>query len=95
MHVFNAVTGETLPIIGNQCLLHTSVAKLKTIVSEQSGLPVSAFRLSTPAGVQLYDCNWLNDYGIEMGKTGFLAVLFLLFLLHCKCCTPHYLRLCE
>ncbi|XP_072244892.1 protein ANKUB1-like [Leuresthes tenuis] len=69
IHVFNAVTGETLPIIGNQCLLHTSVAKLKTIVSEQSGLPVSAFRLSTPAGVQLYDCNWLKDYGIEMGTT--------------------------
>ncbi|XP_061593155.1 protein ANKUB1-like isoform X2 [Cololabis saira] len=67
MHVFNTVTGETLPIVGNECLLHTSVAKLKTIVSVQSGLPVSTFWLSTAAGVQLYDCNWLKDYGIEMG----------------------------
>ncbi|KAM6921482.1 protein ANKUB1-like isoform 2-T2 [Xenentodon cancila] len=67
MHVFNTVTGETLPIVGNDLQLHTPVAKLKTIVSVQSGLPVSTFWLSTAAGVQLYDCNWLQDYGIEMG----------------------------
>ncbi|XP_041862537.1 protein ANKUB1-like isoform X2 [Melanotaenia boesemani] len=67
MHVFNTVTGETVPIVGNECGLHVSVAKLKTMVSVQSNLPVSAFSLSTPARVQLYDCNWLKDYGIKMG----------------------------
>lgn len=41
-----------------------------------SGIPVSVFRLSTPTGVQLYDCNWLQDYSIEMGTAGF--ILFLL-----------------
>ncbi|KAL7397010.1 hypothetical protein ABVT39_015299 [Epinephelus coioides] len=69
MLVFNAVTGETLPIMGSEALLHMSVARLKTVVSMQSGLPVSAFRLSTPAGVQLYDCNQLQDYAIEVGTT--------------------------
>ncbi|CAG5864272.1 unnamed protein product [Menidia menidia] len=68
IHVFNAVTGESLPIMGSQCLLNASVSQLKTMVSVQSSLPVSAFSLSTPAGVPLYDCNLLNDYGIEMGS---------------------------
>ncbi|XP_039667477.1 protein ANKUB1-like [Perca fluviatilis] len=69
MRVFNAVTGETLPIMGSEALLHMSVARLKTVVSMQSGLPVSTFRLSTPAGVQLYDCNQLQDYAVEVGTT--------------------------
>ena len=67
MRVLNAVTGETLPIMGSEALQHMSVATLKTVVSMQSGLPVSTFRLSTPAGVQLYDCNHLQDYCIEEG----------------------------
>uniref|UniRef100_UPI0037E80D85 protein ANKUB1-like n=1 Tax=Semicossyphus pulcher TaxID=241346 RepID=UPI0037E80D85 len=67
IHVFNAVTGEILPIMGSEALLHMSVARLKTVVSVQSGLPVSTFRLSTPAGVQLYDCNRLQDYSIQVG----------------------------
>ncbi|XP_073332563.1 protein ANKUB1-like [Pagrus major] len=69
MCVFNAVTGETLPIMGSKALLHTSVARLKTVVSMQSGFPVSAFRLSTSTGVQLYDCNQLQDYDIKIGIT--------------------------
>lgn len=75
MHVFNAVTGQTLPIMGSEALLQMSVARLKTVVSMQSGLPVSSFRLSTPAGVQLYDCNQLKDYSIEVGMACFLSVL--------------------
>ncbi|XP_068585227.1 protein ANKUB1-like [Cebidichthys violaceus] len=69
MCVFNAVTGETLPIMGSEAFLHMSVAGLKSVVSMQSGLPVSTFRLSTPAGVQLYDCNQLQDYASEEGTT--------------------------
>lgn len=76
IRVFNAVTGETLPIMGDEALLHMSVARLKTVVSMQSGLPVSTFRLSTPGGVQLYDCNQLQDYAIEVGMACFLSALF-------------------
>lgn len=36
-------------------------------------------RLCTPAGVQLYPCNWL-DYGTETGMSGFSSVLL------CKVC---------
>ncbi|KAM7012538.1 protein ANKUB1-like [Tautogolabrus adspersus] len=69
MRVFNAVTGKTFLIMGSNALLQMSVAGLKSVVSKQSGLPVSTFRLSTPAGVQLYDCNQLQDYAIEVGTT--------------------------
>ncbi|XP_067452868.1 protein ANKUB1-like [Thunnus thynnus] len=68
LRVFNAVTGETLSIMGSVTILrYMSVARLKTVVSVRSGLPVSTFRLSTPAGVELYDCNQLKDYAIEVG----------------------------
>ncbi|GAA6219784.1 protein ANKUB1 [Lates japonicus] len=69
MHVFNAVTGEIMPITGSEAVLHTSVARLKTVVSMQSSLPVSTFRLSVLPAVQLYDCNRLQDYAIEVGTT--------------------------
>ncbi|XP_019936364.2 protein ANKUB1 [Paralichthys olivaceus] len=69
MQVFNAVTGEMLPVTGSEALLHMSVAGLKTMVSVQSGLPVSTFRLSSLTDVQLFDCNQLQDYSIEVGTT--------------------------
>ncbi|KAM9358366.1 protein ANKUB1-like [Symphorus nematophorus] len=69
IHVFNAVTGETLPIMGSEAVPHMSVATLKTVVSMQSGFPISTFRLSTPTGVQLYDCNQLQNYAIGVGTT--------------------------
>ncbi|XP_060934858.1 protein ANKUB1-like [Limanda limanda] len=69
MQVFNAVTGETLPVTGSEALLRMSVAGLKTMVSVQSGLPVSTFRLSSLTHVQLFDCNRLQDYAIEVGTT--------------------------
>lgn len=79
--VFNAVTGETLPIMGDEALLHMTVATLKTMVSMQSGLPVSTFRLITPSGLQLYDCNQLHDYAIAVGMACCLCVLQLTWLL--------------
>ncbi|XP_068460236.1 protein ANKUB1-like [Clinocottus analis] len=67
MCVFNGVTGETLAIMRSEAFM--SVARLKSVVSMQSGLPVSTFSLRTAAGVQLYDCNQLQDYAIEEGAT--------------------------
>lgn len=74
MHVFNAVTGEILPITGSEALLHVSIASLKTVVSMLNCLPVSTFRLSTSSGVELYDCNQLQDYATEVGMVCFLSV---------------------
>lgn len=74
MHVFNAVTGEILPITESAALLHMSVAYLKTVVSVLSCFPVSTFRLSTSSGVELYDCNQLQDYAAEVGMVCFLSL---------------------
>ncbi|XP_058257341.1 protein ANKUB1-like [Hemibagrus wyckioides] len=69
LHVFNAVTKETLPIMGTACLLATSVSNLRSLVSLLLGLPVSAFTLSTQSGAELYDCNLLSHYAVEAGDT--------------------------
>lgn len=68
MHMFNAVKGEILPITGSEYIVHMSVARLITEVSKLSSLPVSAFRLSSSTGVNLYDCNHLQDYAIQVGR---------------------------
>ncbi|XP_036374855.1 protein ANKUB1-like [Megalops cyprinoides] len=69
LHVFSAVTKETLSVMGTVFLLSTSVSKLKSLVSLQNGLPVSTFRLTTQTGLELYNCNCLDEYGIEVGTT--------------------------
>ena len=68
IQVFNVVTQETFSVIEPTPLLSTTVARLKTIISLHVGLPVSTFRLSTALGVELYDCNLLSDYDIELGR---------------------------
>jgi len=75
IQVFNVVTQETFPVIEPTLLLSASVASLKTIVSLRVALPVSTFRLSTALGVELYDCNLLSDYDIELGTSVSLAAL--------------------
>lgn len=75
LHVFNAVTGEILPVPGSEALLRMSIAGLKTLVSMQSGLPVSTFRLSVHTDVQLYDCNQLQDYDIDVGRVCFMLLI--------------------
>ncbi|XP_051978363.1 protein ANKUB1-like [Xyrauchen texanus] len=67
LHVFSAITKETLPIMGD--LLSSSVSKLKSLVSLQFGIPVTAFTLSTESGLLLYDCNLLSDYAVQAGHT--------------------------
>ncbi|XP_067085566.1 protein ANKUB1-like [Osmerus mordax] len=69
VRVLHGVTGETMSIMSTVFLLSSSVAKIKSLVSLKCDLPVGAFRLSTPSGVQLYDCNRLHDYAIEVGAT--------------------------
>ena len=68
IQVFNVVTQETFSVKEPTPLLSTTVARLKTIISLHVGLPVSTFRLSTALGVELYDCNLLSDYDIELGR---------------------------
>jgi len=45
---------------------------LRSIVSRETGLPVGIFRLTTEAGREIYDCNILESYGLQLGCTVYL-----------------------
>lgn len=75
LHVYNAVTRETIPIMGSIFLLTTTVSSLKSLVSLKCGLPVSMFRLSTQWGVEIYSCNKLDDYKMDAGMDIFNTLL--------------------
>jgi len=42
---------------------------LRALVSREIGLPVGIFRLTTDSGVEIFDCNVLEDYGLQIGST--------------------------
>ncbi|KAL2090237.1 hypothetical protein ACEWY4_014925 [Coilia grayii] len=69
MYVYNSVTRETLSLMGASIHLKSPVSRLRSVVSLQCGLPVSAFTLTTQSGTRLYDCNKLEDYVMEVGST--------------------------
>ncbi|XP_044525406.1 protein ANKUB1 [Gracilinanus agilis] len=69
LHIFNAVTQETMPIMGSIYLLGKKVAHLKTLITLRCGFPVSIFCLRTPRGREMYDCNTLLDYQTDIGTT--------------------------
>ena len=45
----------------------TSVGTLRTMIQDSTGVPVSAFRLYSKTGLELYDCHLLKVYGIDAG----------------------------
>ncbi|XP_054441261.1 protein ANKUB1 [Pteronotus mesoamericanus] len=69
LHVFNAVTQETMPIMESTSLFGKKVSELRTLISFRCGFPVSVFCLRTPSGLEMYDCNTLRDYQTDIGTT--------------------------
>ena len=47
----------------------TLVKDLKSMIQDKSGIPVSAFRVLGPMGVEMYDCHSLEFYGINVSDT--------------------------
>ncbi|XP_031305023.1 protein ANKUB1 [Camelus dromedarius] len=69
LYVFNAVTQETMRIMESISLLGKKVSDLRTLVALRCGFPLSVFCLRTPEGLEMYDCNTLRDYQIDIGMT--------------------------
>uniref|UniRef100_H3A5F5 Ankyrin repeat and ubiquitin domain containing 1 n=2 Tax=Latimeria chalumnae TaxID=7897 RepID=H3A5F5_LATCH len=69
LQIYNVVTQETIPIMGKIFLLSTTVSNLKSLVSLKCGFPVSTFCLRTQSQTELYNCNKLEDYRIDIGTT--------------------------
>ncbi|GAB1287543.1 Protein ANKUB1 [Apodemus speciosus] len=74
LYVFNAVTQETMPIMENTAILDKKVSDLRTLVTLKCGFPVSIYCLRTPTGLEMYDCNTLKDYQIDIGTALHLDV---------------------
>ncbi|KAG8538776.1 hypothetical protein GDO81_022100, partial [Engystomops pustulosus] len=55
--------------MGNIHLLDSTVSKLKSLMSLKCGFPVSVFCLRTLKGKEMYDCNTLSDYNLDLGST--------------------------
>ncbi|XP_061490460.1 protein ANKUB1 [Rhineura floridana] len=73
-YVYNAVTHEKVPIIGKIFLLGSKVSQLKTLVTLKCGFPNSIYCLRTPEGREMYDCNTLSNYQLDIGTTLHLDV---------------------
>ncbi|KAM4771134.1 protein ANKUB1 [Rhinophrynus dorsalis] len=69
LYFFNAVIKEKIPISGDIRLLTEKVSRLKTLISLKSGFPVSVYCLRTPQGKEMYNCNLLSDYELDLGAT--------------------------
>ncbi|KAM8922177.1 LOW QUALITY PROTEIN: protein ANKUB1 [Lycaon pictus] len=69
LYVFNAMTQETMTMMENISLLGKKVSDLRTLVALSCGFPVSVFCLRTPKGLEMYDCNTLRNYQIDIGTT--------------------------
>ncbi|XP_077137871.1 protein ANKUB1 [Ranitomeya variabilis] len=69
LYVYNMVTKEKVPVMGNSHLLAENVSKLKSLLSVKCGFPVSVFCLRTLEGKEMYDCNTLSNYNLDLGGT--------------------------
>ncbi|XP_038607438.1 protein ANKUB1 [Tachyglossus aculeatus] len=69
LYVYNAVTQDTIPIMGNIYVVEEKVSYLKTLISQLLGFPLGVFCLRTPRGREMYDCNTLKDYQADVGTT--------------------------
>ena len=47
----------------------TSVGTLRGMIQDSTGIHVSAFRLFSKFGLELFDCHFLKVYGVEKGDT--------------------------
>ncbi|KAM8953147.1 protein ANKUB1 [Pelodytes ibericus] len=69
LYVYNAVTKEKVPIMEDIGLLTTTISRLKTLISMKCGFPVSVYCLRTLQGKEMYNCNILSDYKLDIGST--------------------------
>lgn len=60
---------ETIDIRDDLAIGQMPVQELRSIVAQKTGLPISIFRLVAPTGREMYDCQLLEEYSIDIGDT--------------------------
>ena len=65
--------GSVVTPVFRPVIFHTARGHdLRALASRETGLPVGVFRLTNSAGVEIFDCNVLERYGLQVGCTVYL-----------------------
>ena len=67
LYIKTLYNGKELPLLQSLVLNTMSVSELRGITSRKTGLPVGVFRILSPAGKELFDCQSLEMYDITEG----------------------------
>lgn len=67
LNVFVVYSGDMVKFTDPFSVWETRVSELRTMIMDKTGLHVSVFRLISPEGKEMFDCNILNDYNISVG----------------------------
>lgn len=67
LNVYVVYSGDTVKFTEPFSVWETRVSELRTMIMDKTGLHVSVFRLISPEGKEMFDCNILNDYDISVG----------------------------
>ncbi|XP_033108473.1 protein ANKUB1-like [Anneissia japonica] len=68
LYVNTSYNDETVEVTQEIKFHSASVRDLRSIISFETGLPVTTFRLLTVDGVEMFDPIKIDDYGIELGS---------------------------
>ena len=69
LFVHSAFNGKTTPLFDKIPFKTMVVSEFRGLVSRKVGLPVGAFRLLNSDGKEMFDCNLVDEYGVELGST--------------------------
>lgn len=69
LYIHCAYNDEVTRLTDQLKLRNLKVGDLKSVVSRKIGLPYSAFRLTTKAGVEMFPSTMLIDHGVQIGDT--------------------------
>lgn len=58
---------EITPILEKSQVPTMKVSELRSMVTRKTGIPIGVFRMVSPQGQEMFDCNNLSDYQIDIG----------------------------
>ncbi|XP_019641221.1 PREDICTED: uncharacterized protein LOC109482820 [Branchiostoma belcheri] len=69
LFVYTAFNGETVTFLDKINFVSGTVSEVRSLVTRRTGLPVGIYRLLAPGGREMFDCNSLDFYKVELGAT--------------------------
>ncbi|XP_078598345.1 uncharacterized protein LOC144874260 [Branchiostoma floridae x Branchiostoma japonicum] len=69
LFVYTAFNGETVTFLDKINFVSGTVSDVRSLVTRRTGLPIGIYRLLAPGGREMFDCNSLDFYKVELGAT--------------------------